>query len=77
MMAFQPVAIDVKQYPGDLYFPEATVHEPTDRSPRDEHQAQLSEDTRRWQLSDGVLLGVLSSLLLWSLILAGVHATLT
>ena len=53
------------------------MHEPTDPSPRDEHQAQLSEDTRRWQLSDGVLLGVLSSLLLWSLILAGVHATLT
>lgn len=72
------MAIAVNGYLGDVFFPEATVDEPTDRSPREEHRAQhLSEDTRRWQLSDGVLLGVLSSLLLWSLILAGVHATLT
>ena len=53
------------------------MDEPTDRRP-DHHRMQpLSEDSRRWQLSDGVLLGVLSSLLLWSLIIAGVHATLT
>lgn len=44
---------------------------------KDRRHPQVIEESRRWQLSDGVLFGVLSSLLLWSLILAGVHATLT
>ena len=37
----------------------------------------LEPDTTSWQVSDGVLFSVLSSLVLWSLIVAGLHATLT
>lgn len=40
-------------------------------------RSQTADEGRRWQVSDGVLFGVFSSLLLWSLIVAGVHATLT
>jgi hypothetical protein len=36
----------------------------------------LSE-TEPWQPSDGILFSVFSSVLLWSLIVVGVHATLT
>ena len=39
--------------------------------------SQAVDEGRRWHVSDGVLFGVFSSLLLWSLIVAGVHATLT
>jgi hypothetical protein len=55
---------------------EIVVSPPENRSATD-RRPQVTEESRRWQLSDGVLFGVLSSLLLWSLILAGVHATLT
>ncbi len=43
-------------------------------------ESQRSEDLTDehcWRLSDGVLFSVFSSLLLWSLIVAGLHATLT
>lgn len=42
-----------------------------------ETEAQPSREADRWRLSDGVLLSVFSSLLLWSLIVAGLHATLS
>lgn len=41
-----------------------------------ESQGPLIE-ADRWQVSDGVLFSVFSSLLLWSLIVTGLHATLT
>lgn len=37
----------------------------------------VADDGERWERSNGVLLGVLSSLLLWSLIIVGVRATLS
>ena len=40
-------------------------------------RGHAADEGRQWQVSDGVLFGVFSSLLLWSLIVAGVHATLT
>ena len=46
---------------------------PTDR----ERTEALAAEDACWRLSDGVLFSVFSSLLLWSLIVAGLHATLT
>lgn len=46
-------------------------------SPDQEQGPPVADDSERWQRSNGVLFGVLSSLLLWSLIIAGVRATLT
>jgi hypothetical protein len=37
----------------------------------------VADARERWQRSNGVLFGVLSSLLLWSLIIVAVRATLS
>jgi hypothetical protein len=52
---------------------------PARSSPRADPQERepLNTDVRAWRISDGVLFSVTSSLLLWGLIVAGLHATLS
>jgi hypothetical protein len=52
---------------------------PARPSPRVDPQQHepLSTDNRSWRIADGVLFSVTSSLLLWGLIVAGLHATLS
>jgi hypothetical protein len=52
---------------------------PARPSPRVDPQQRepLNPDAGAWRISDGVLFSVTSSLVLWGLIVAGLHATLT
>lgn len=48
---------------------------PRNRSVHERRQRRAGDEPQRWPLSDRVLFGVLSSLLLWTLIIVGVQAT--
>lgn len=50
-----------------------TMTGPADRPP----QAPLLADARVWQVADGVLFSVLSSLVLWSIIITSLYQALT